>query len=199
MIIDRKQLAQLADWEAAAVAIALPWSTSAASILLVVWLITLIPTLDAAAIWRELKSPAGCLPVLLWLIGAAGMLWADVSWAERLGGLGSFHRLLTIPLFLAQFRRSANARWALLAWIGTVVVVESIVSSLTSSHLFDFVHGWLYVLAVGIMGGMMAGPFSGSGKATIENGGTLEFGGAATAIVALVFANGYWVVTVQQR
>ena len=85
--------------------------------------ITLIPTLDAAAIWRELKSPAGCLPVLLWLIGAAGMLWADVSWAERLGGLGSFHRLLTIPLFLAQFRRSANARWALYGFLGSAIAL----------------------------------------------------------------------------
>jgi O-antigen ligase len=50
MTFDRKQLAQLADWEVAAVAIALPWSTSATSILLVVWLITIIPTLDVSAI-----------------------------------------------------------------------------------------------------------------------------------------------------
>src|ERR1700687_4821861 len=33
MTFDRKQLAQLADWEVAAVAIALPWSTSATAIL----------------------------------------------------------------------------------------------------------------------------------------------------------------------
>ena len=42
-----------------------------------------------------------------------------------------------------------------IAWIGTVVVIENVVSSLTSSHLFDFIHGWLYVLGVGVMGGMM--------------------------------------------
>jgi hypothetical protein len=45
----------------------------------------------------------------------------------------------------------------LTAWIGTVVVVENVVSSLSSSHLFDFVHGWLYVLGVGIVGGMAHG------------------------------------------
>jgi O-antigen ligase len=123
MTVDRKQLAQLADWAAVAVAVALPWSTSATSILLVVWLITLIPTLDAAAIWREVKSPAGGLPVLLWLLGAIGMLWADVSWPERFAGLGGFHRLLTIPLLLAQFRRSENGRWVLYGFLASAVVL----------------------------------------------------------------------------
>jgi hypothetical protein len=37
------------------------------------------------------------------------MLWADVSWTERLHGLDSFHRLLAIPLLLTQFRRSNHA------------------------------------------------------------------------------------------
>jgi hypothetical protein len=41
------------------------------------------------------------------------------------------------------------------AWIGTVVVVENIVSSTVHSHLFDFTHGWLYVFAVGVLGGMV--------------------------------------------
>ena len=41
------------------------------------------------------------------------------------------------------------------AWVGTVVVVENVVSSLTSSHLFDFMHGWLYVFGVGVVGGTM--------------------------------------------
>jgi O-antigen ligase len=123
MTFNRKQLAQLADWAAVAVAVALPWSTSATSILLVVWLITLIPTLDADVIWREVKSPAGGLPVLLWLLGAVGMLWADASWPERFAGLGGFHRLLTIPLLLAQFRRSENGRWVLYSFLASAVVL----------------------------------------------------------------------------
>jgi O-antigen ligase len=117
MKFDLKRLVQLADWEAVATAVALPWSTSATSILIVIWLITLIPTLNLETIWRELKTPAGALPVLLWLLGAVGMLWADVSWPERFAGFGSFHRLLMIPLLLAQFRRSANGRWVLYGFL----------------------------------------------------------------------------------
>ena len=49
----------------------------------------LLPTLDAAAIRRELASAAGGLPVLLWVLAAVGMLWADATWAERIGGRAS--------------------------------------------------------------------------------------------------------------
>ena len=43
----------------------------------------------------------------------------------------------------------------LVAWIGLVVVVQNLVSSLFNSHLFDFHEGWIYVLGVGIAGGMV--------------------------------------------
>ena len=42
----------------------------------------------------------------------------------------------------------------LVAWIGTMVVLENILSSLFNSHLFDFHEGWMYVLGVGVIGGM---------------------------------------------
>jgi len=42
----------------------------------------------------------------------------------------------------------------LAAWIGLVVVVQNLVSSLFNSHLFDFHEGWIYVLGVGIAGGI---------------------------------------------
>lgn len=106
--IDRARLALLADWLAVCVAVSLPWSTSATAIAIVVWLVVLLPTLDVAAIQREVETPAGGLPVALWCLAAVGMLWADVSWAERIEGLGGFHRLLVIPLLLAQFRRSEH-------------------------------------------------------------------------------------------
>lgn len=44
----------------------------------------------------------------------------------------------------------------LISWVGLVAVVENIVSSLFNSHLFDFGEGWIYVLAVGVAGGMLA-------------------------------------------
>jgi O-antigen ligase len=42
----------------------------------------------------------------------------------------------------------------LVSWVGLLVVVQNIVSSLFNSHLFDFHEGWMYVLGVGVAGGM---------------------------------------------
>jgi hypothetical protein len=107
--MDRAQLSRIADGLMVAVAMALPWSTSATSILLVLWLLALIPTLDWPSLRRELLTPAGGLPVLLVLLGVLGMAWADVSFVERWKGLDGFVKLLVIPLAMAQFRRSGNA------------------------------------------------------------------------------------------
>lgn len=41
------------------------------------------------------------------------------------------------------------------AWIGLLVVVQNILSSLANSHIFDFTAGWMYVLGVGVAGGMV--------------------------------------------
>jgi hypothetical protein len=41
----------------------------------------------------------------------------------------------------------------LMAWIGLLVVVQNIFTSLFNSHLFDFHEGWMYVLGVGVAGG----------------------------------------------
>jgi hypothetical protein len=54
---------------------------------------------------------------LLWLFAVLGMLWADVSWTERDSRpCRNFHRLLIIPLLLAQFRRSERGVWGTL-WV----------------------------------------------------------------------------------
>lgn len=42
----------------------------------------------------------------------------------------------------------------LASWIGLLVVAQNMLSSLFNSHLFDFVEGWIYVLGVGVAGGM---------------------------------------------
>jgi hypothetical protein len=42
---------------------------------------------------------------------------------------------------------------SLSSWIGLLVVVQNVVSSLLNSHLFDFHEGWMYVLGVGVAGG----------------------------------------------
>jgi len=104
--LDRPALERLGDRLVVAVAASLPWSTSATGVLIVLWLLVALPTLDPAAVRREVATWAGGLPVLLWALGVVGMAWSDASLAERLGGLASFHRLLVIPLLLARFRRS---------------------------------------------------------------------------------------------
>ncbi len=43
----------------------------------------------------------------------------------------------------------------LAAWIGLLVVVQNIFTSLFNSHLFDFHEGWMYVLGVGVAGGIV--------------------------------------------
>ena len=40
-------------------------------------------------------------------------------------------------------------------WIGLLVVVQNVFTSLFNSHLFDFHEGWMYVLGVGVAGGMV--------------------------------------------
>ena len=43
----------------------------------------------------------------------------------------------------------------LVAWIGLSVVVQNVLSSLANSHIFDFHAGWIYILGVGVAGGMI--------------------------------------------
>ena len=138
--VNRAQLELAADGFATAVAVSLPWSTSATSILLVLWLIVLVPTLRWSDLHREkpLVHLAGVLPVLLWLLALFGMLWSDVGFSDRLSGLSGYHKLFVIPLLITQFRRSDHARWVIvgffLASVGLLLVswLPVIFPSLTS-------------------------------------------------------------------
>jgi O-antigen ligase len=48
-----------------------------------------------------------------------------------------------------------------IAELGLIVVVQNLIGSVFNSHLFDFTEGWLYVLGVGVAGGIIAKRFSG--------------------------------------
>jgi O-antigen ligase len=111
------RLQRIADGLAVAVAASLPWSVSATSILVVLWLLAVIPTLEFSALKRALMRPAGGLPVALVLLAVVGMAWAEVSWGERLHGLGAFPKLLVIPLLIVQFRRSDWGQWVLVGFL----------------------------------------------------------------------------------
>ena len=130
-------LMRISDWLAVGVVAAMPWSTSISQIMIVIWLVALIPTLEVALVRRELQSPAGALPALFWLLALAGLLWASVPWTERLAGLGGFHKLLVIPLLLMHFRRSERGWFVLYGFLAScsVLLVASVVWWLTPFHL----------------------------------------------------------------
>jgi O-antigen ligase len=120
----KRAAALLADALVVGVAISLPWSTSATAILITLWFLSLLLLVgDATALRQALMLPAGALPVLLWLLGAAGMLWANVSWSERLAGLSGFHKLLFIPVLIAQFRHIGHGRWAILGLLASSAIL----------------------------------------------------------------------------
>ena len=115
--LDRARLIRIADLFAIALAAALPWSTSAAGILAAFWALTLIAMFDVRALRDTVATAAGGLPVLLVAFGVIGMLWADVSLAERWEGIGSFVKLLVIPLFFIHFQRSERGVYVFAAFV----------------------------------------------------------------------------------
>jgi hypothetical protein len=84
--------------------------------------------------------------------------------AVQWGGIG------VVILYAMWFSHFSLFRGeGLAAWIGLMVVLQNMFSSLFNSHLFDFHEGWMYVLGVGIAGGMVlrarSGPAESSGTA----------------------------------
>jgi O-antigen ligase len=72
-------------------------------------------------------------------------LYVAVQW----GALGCIILYAMWYFHLLLFREAGFA-----AWIGLVVVVQNVLSSIFNSHLFDFHEGWMYVLGVGVAGGL---------------------------------------------
>lgn len=68
-------------------------------------------------------------------LGAAGMVLLLALWAAHLW----------------MFTRDAG----LIAWFGLVVVAQNVVNSQFSTRLLDFTQGWTYVIAVGVLAGML--------------------------------------------
>src|SRR5262245_52622080 len=123
LVIDQIRRGEAADWLVVAIAVSLPWSTSLTAVLIVLWLIAVVPILDIPSLRREIMAPVGGVPVLLWGLAVVGMLWADVDWHERFGGLRSYHKLLLIPLLLVQFRHSERTRWVILGFLGSALAL----------------------------------------------------------------------------
>jgi hypothetical protein len=66
--------------------------------------------------------------------------------------LGLVGVAVLVAMWIAHFMLFRSS--GLTAWIGMVIVVQNVVSSLVNSHLFDFTQAWLYIFGVGVAGGM---------------------------------------------
>jgi O-antigen ligase len=106
-----------ADILAIMVAVALPWSTSATGVLVAIWLLVVMPTLDRSAWLKNILSLTGGLPVLLFILALAGMFWSDVSITNKVHALHPYARLLMIPPLLTQFSRNRNGHRVLLGFL----------------------------------------------------------------------------------
>jgi O-antigen ligase len=124
----RAQLLRLADAAAVGVAVMLPWSTSATAVFIVVWMVALIPTLDASLMRESFAQSArdksaGQLPVLLWAVTLLGMFWANAPWPERVAGAAALAKLVPIPFLAAQFYRSTAGKWVLLGFLASATAL----------------------------------------------------------------------------
>ncbi|MET0866603.1 MAG: O-antigen ligase family protein, partial [Pseudorhodoplanes sp.] len=125
MQMDQARMRIAADGLVAIVAAILPWSTSGTLIAIGLWFVVLLPTLRPDDL-SALRHPAAFLPLVLFAFAALGMLWADVSWKERLSGLYPYSRLLLLPLLFVQFRNSDRWRWVLGAFLLSCGVLMAI-------------------------------------------------------------------------
>jgi len=84
------------------------------------------------------------------------------AWGQRIGN--PHNQLLYVAiewgllgcavLLLLWYQHFQHFRGAgIVAWIGTLVVVQNVLSSMLNSHIFDFTEGWMYVLGVGAAAG----------------------------------------------
>lgn len=134
-ILDRALLSRVADGLAVAVAVSLPWSTSATGILTVLWLLAMLPTLRREEFGRTFWLSAVVFPVTLVALALVGILWSEAPVAERFGGFQVFLRLLVIPLLFVEFRRADRGMGVIAGFFAscTAVLVLSWVLKLVPS------------------------------------------------------------------
>lgn len=133
---ERARLARVADGLAIASAVTLPWSVTAASIAIVLWLVAVLPTLDWASLRRSFSIPAGALPALLLVLSIAGVAWSEALVADQWGSIKIFARLLIVPVLFVQFQRSERGPWVAAGFLASCTLL------LTTSWLFWLIPGW---------------------------------------------------------
>jgi len=123
---------RLADLLMVLTAGALPWSTTLTSVLMLVWLVMVIPTIDWDELIRSLALPACALPLALFALADIGVLWSDAPWEAGVRAINPMSKLLLIPFLFHHYRRSERAGWVfvgffvssmlltMLSWIASI-------------------------------------------------------------------------------
>ncbi len=111
------------DGLAVLIAASLPWSTTAPSILVGLWLLAVTPTIDWRDYGRQLARPAFALPFAFLLLALVGTLWSDGLWADRLHAIKPVAKLVLIPALLYHFSRSQRGLWVCLAFLGSCALL----------------------------------------------------------------------------
>jgi O-antigen ligase len=109
--------ATTADVFAVLIAVSLPWSTSLVAIFAVAFLVAMAPFLDVRELVRSLKRPICLLPIALFALALAGMLWSDASWGARLYAVVPTVKLLMLPMLFYHFERSERGGQVLIAFL----------------------------------------------------------------------------------
>ena len=107
-------------------AASLPWSTTAVSVFMVLWLIALLPTIRWPVFLEALRAPASYLPLVFFALAGAGLLWTQESWPDGIRGLEPVVKLLAIPLLLYHYQRSERANWVLLAFLAACALLMGV-------------------------------------------------------------------------
>jgi O-antigen ligase len=101
----------------------LPWSTSLVAVFAVAALVTMIPFFDAKAFLQSLKRPVSTVPIALFALAAAGMLWSDAPWGARLYAIGPAAKLLMLPVLFYHFERSSRGLQIFAAFLISCVLL----------------------------------------------------------------------------
>jgi O-antigen ligase len=118
-------------WLVVAIVASLPWSTSATSILVGLWVAVSLACVDWKAFRQVLLTPAVALPVLLACFAIVATMWSPGGPADRWNGLVSFLRLLIFPLVVLQYRESGHGKDILITFLAscTLLLLTSFVLS----------------------------------------------------------------------
>ena len=104
-------------------AASLPWSTTAVSVFMVMWLIVVLPTIRWPAFFESLRAPASYLPLAFLALAFAGLFWTADSWPVGIQGLFPVSKLLAVPLLLYHYERSERGQWVLFAFLAACVLL----------------------------------------------------------------------------